>query len=79
MKTQDYKPQDRVPLPPPDAKVYTTACDYCIVACGYRVYVWPEGREGGPKARDNALGIDFPVPPLSGFWMSPNQHSTCLV
>ena len=44
-----YVPQDSVPLPPPDANMVTTACDYCIVGCGYRVYTWPEGTEGGPK------------------------------
>ncbi|MEN8217261.1 MAG: hypothetical protein ABFS56_13010 [Pseudomonadota bacterium] len=50
---------NRVPLPPPNAEIFTTACDYCIVACGYKVYRWPVGsREGGPKAYQNALGID---------------------
>ena len=67
-------PQDRVPLPPPDAEVFTTACDYCIVACGYKVYRWPVGREGGPKANQNALKVDYPVSPL-GKWISPNQHN----
>ena len=27
-------PVARVPLPPPDAKMVTTACDYCVVGCG---------------------------------------------
>lgn len=67
-------PQDRVPLPPPGAEVFTTACDYCIVACGYKVYRWPVGREGGPKANQNALKVNYPVPPL-GKWISPNQHN----
>jgi len=70
----NYTPQDKVPLPPSGAKVYTTACDYCIVACGYKTYVWPEGQEGGPKASENALGLDFPTGVLSG-WISPNQHN----
>ncbi|HKZ69933.1 MAG TPA: molybdopterin-dependent oxidoreductase, partial [Anaerolineales bacterium] len=70
----DYIPQDNVPLPPPDAKVYTTACDYCIVACGYKAYVWPEGKEGGPKANENALRLNFPTGVLGG-WVSPNQHN----
>ncbi len=74
-----YVPTDRIPLPPPDAKVYTTACDYCIVGCGYKAYVWPDGKEGGPRAHENALGINFPVPTLSGRWVSPNQHNFCLV
>ena len=40
-------PVARVPLPPPDAKMVTTACDYCVVGCGYKVY--PPGR-WGPQA-----------------------------
>lgn len=68
-----------VPLPPKDAKVVNTACDYCIVGCGYKAYVWPEGTEGGQKADENALGVDFPVAESSGQWVSPNEHSHCVV
>lgn len=42
--------KDYVPLPPKNAEVFTTACDYCTVACGYKVYRWPVGREGGQQA-----------------------------
>lgn len=70
-----YVPENRVPLPPPDAEVLTTACDYCIVACGYKAYRWPIGSEGGPAAHENALGLDFPVGPMSGAWISPNQYN----
>ena len=70
----EYIPQDSVPLPPADAKVHTTACDYCIVGCGYKVYTWPVGTEGGPAPEDNALGASFPVNVL-GPWVSPNQHN----
>ena len=73
-----YKPQDSIPLPPPDAKKYTTACDYCIVGCGYRVFVWPEGQEGGQQAGQNALGKDMPVS-TGGGWFSPNQHNMVMV
>ena len=69
-----YMPQDSVPLPPPDAKMVTTACDYCIVGCGYRVFTWPEGTEGGPRASENALGMDLPTNAFQG-WVSPNQHN----
>lgn len=72
-------PEDKAPLPPPQAKVYPTACDYCIVGCGYKAYVWPTGTEGGPKANQNAFGVDFPTMPLSGYWVSPNQHTLVLV
>lgn len=74
MSTPYYIPHDRVPLPPPDAEVFTTCCDYCIVACGYKVYRWPLGKEGGPEANENAFKKNFPVGPL-GRWVSPNQHN----
>ena len=43
-------PKTRVPLPPKDAQVVTTACDYCPVACGYKAYIWPSAEQGGPTA-----------------------------
>ncbi len=75
----EYKIVDRVPIPPADAEVHTTGCDYCIVGCGYKAYVWPEGHEGGYRAAENAFGIDYPAPALSGRWVSQNQHNYCLV
>ncbi len=79
MATPYYVPEESVPLPPPDADVISTACDYCIVACGYKVYRWPVrgGKVGGPKADQNAFGADFPVDPL-GPWIAPNQHNIVL-
>ncbi|WP_371223919.1 arsenate reductase (azurin) large subunit [Roseovarius sp. 2305UL8-3] len=79
MSTPYYVPESSVPLPPPDADVISTACDYCIVACGYKVYRWPVagGRNGGPLADQNAFGEDFPVSPL-GAWIAPNQHNIVL-
>jgi len=74
-----YLREDKVPLPPADAKVATTACDYCIVACGYKVYTWPMGKAGGPKASQNALKVDFPVKTNSGKWITPNMHNVVLV
>ena len=79
--TQYYLPQDKVPIPPPNAEVFTTACDYCIVACGYKVYRWPLGKDGGPKAKDNALLADFPLDPLEGSgasWYGPNNHNAVM-
>jgi arsenite oxidase large subunit len=73
-----YERQDRVPLPPRDAQMKTTACAYCAVGCGYKVYTWPVGIEGGPGARDNAFGVDFPTG-LEGHWVGPNQHTIVLV
>jgi arsenite oxidase large subunit len=69
--------QDRVPIPPRDAQQFTTVCQYCIVGCGYKVYKWPVGREGGPQPSQNAFGQDFTkqLPALVGAWASPNHHA----
>jgi arsenite oxidase large subunit len=79
MSTPFYIPEDNVPLPPVDADVIDTACDYCIVACGYKVYRWPVrgSKVGGPLADQNALGEDFPVYSL-GPWIAPTQHNIVL-
>ncbi len=79
MSTPYYIPDTDVPLPPKDADVISTACDYCIVACGYKVYRWPVkgGKRGGAKAGENAFGVDFPVEVL-GPWVAPNQHNIVL-
>ncbi len=69
----------RVPLPPTDAVVKTTVCEYCPVACGYKVYTWPVGDEGGTSAADNALGVDFPTTTLSGRWISETMHNVVRV
>jgi len=29
-------PVDEVPVPPADAEVLPTACEYCVVGCGYK-------------------------------------------
>jgi len=51
--------KDRLPLPPVDAQKSNLVCHFCIVGCGYHVYKWPENREGGRAAEENALGLDF--------------------
>ncbi|MBI4512212.1 MAG: arsenate reductase (azurin) large subunit [Deltaproteobacteria bacterium] len=68
-----FVPGDSVPIPPKDAEVFTTACDYCIVACGYKVYRWPVGKDGTPE--DNAYGRKYPFAVDKGGWVSPNQHN----
>ncbi len=67
------------PIPPVDATVHTTACEYCPVACGYKVYTWPVGQTGGLSADQNALGVDYPAPLLSGKWVSENMHNVVSV
>ncbi|MEH6822795.1 MAG: arsenate reductase (azurin) large subunit [Motiliproteus sp.] len=78
MATNYYLPEDHAPLPPKHAEVITTACDYCIVACGYKVYRWPVGSaNGGMQAAENAFGIDFPSVPLQA-WVAPTQHNVVM-
>lgn len=55
--TQNSK--DRIALPPVDAQKTNMTCHFCIVGCGYHGYKWPVGKEGGRKAHQNALGVDF--------------------
>lgn len=71
--------KDNVPIPPSDAEVFTTACDYCITGCGYKVFRWPVGKNGHAGAHQNAFGVNFPAPILSGSWASPNQHNVVSV
>ena len=74
--TPFYQPEDQIPLPPKDADVLTTCCDYCIMACGYKVYRWPvDAPSGGPKKDQNALKRNYPLGPLQGGWVGPNQFT----
>ena len=71
-----YQPEDQIPLPPKDADVITTCCDYCVMACGFKVYRWPVGApSGGPKRDQNALGLNYPLRPGQGGWVGPNQYT----
>ena len=36
------------PRPPLGAQQFTTACDYCVVGCSYRVWRWPVDARGAP-------------------------------
>ena len=66
----------QVPLPPPEAQRFNTVCQFCIVGCGYRVFKWPIGADGGPAPQANALGVDFREPqPAFGEWIAPAMHS----
>ena len=52
------------------------SCQYCIVGCGYKSYVWPtSGPDGTPDAAGNALGADYPIGPLSGQWIAPSMYN----
>jgi arsenite oxidase large subunit len=64
------------PLPPTDAEEFRTVCQFCIVGCGYRVFKWPEGQDGGAAPGENALGVDFRVQqPAFGEWVPPLAHA----
>ena len=58
---------DRIALPPVSAQKTNMTCHFCIVGCGYHVYKWEEGQEGGRGAKQNALGLDFTkqLPPMA--------------
>lgn len=67
---------DRIVLPPVNAKKTNMTCHFCIVGCGYHVYKWPEAQEGGKAPHQNALGLDFrkQLPPFSTI-VSPTQQN----
>ena len=62
-----------VPIPAPDAQKFQTGCKYCIVGCGYNVYKWPVGKDGGTGASQNALNLDLTKPNAQN-WISPTMH-----
>jgi arsenite oxidase large subunit len=54
--------QKELPVPPKNATVHTSACQYCNVGCGYKIYTWP--------VKDTPKGTSRPAGPL-GEWISP--------
>lgn len=46
-------------LPSPKAERYTTMCRFCNVGCGYDVYVWPVGEEGGLKPGEHGIAYRY--------------------
>jgi arsenite oxidase large subunit len=67
---------DRIVLPPVNAQKTNMTCHFCIVGCGYHVYKWPEAREGGKAAHQNAIGLDFrkQLPPFSTILSTTQQN-----
>jgi arsenite oxidase large subunit len=51
-----------LPVPPKSAKVHTSACQYCNVGCGYKIYTWP--------VKDTPKKLGQPAGTL-GEWVSP--------
>ena len=58
---------ERIVLPPAGVQATNLTCHFCIVGCGYKVYKWDAGAEGGRAPEQNALGVDFrtQVPPMA--------------
>ncbi|MGZ6587689.1 MAG: hypothetical protein ACXVHX_25710, partial [Solirubrobacteraceae bacterium] len=60
--------QDLLPVPPKDAKVHTSACQYCNVGCGYKIYTWPV------RDTPQSPNADGPYPKDAlGDWISPTM------
>src|ERR687897_246280 len=60
--------QDSLPVPPKNARKYTTACQFCNVGCGHIAYTWPV--EDTPDQGTGAVGGELPSGAL-GDWVSP--------
>ncbi|WP_414947295.1 hypothetical protein, partial [Klebsiella pneumoniae] len=72
-----YVRRDQLPVPPIGAEVKNTVCQYCTVGCGYKVYTWPVGTQGGLAPNQNAFGVDLRSPqnPLGGLVYTETMHS----
>ena len=71
-----YDRKSDLPIPPKDAEVHNTVCQYCTVGCGYVAYTWPVGTRGGERANENAFGVDLsqPQPMLGGLVYTESMH-----
>jgi len=61
------------PRPPATADEFTTACDYCVVGCAYRVWRWPADT---PKDAAPAPGVPFANPAQANLvsWQGRPHH-----
>lgn len=71
-----YDRRSELPIPPRDAEVHNTVCQYCTVGCGYVAYTWPVGVRGGEAAHENAFGVDLSKQqaPLGGLVYTESMH-----
>lgn len=58
----ELMPED-LELPPKDAQVFNLTCQYCMVQCGYKAYVWEPGK--GRRIKGSYTTA------LSGEWVHP--------
>ncbi|HEX4679014.1 MAG TPA: molybdopterin-dependent oxidoreductase [Gaiellaceae bacterium] len=70
----DFLGQPDLPVPPANAKVRTSACQFCNVGCGYKIYTWPVS--ANPKSPSTAG--PYPKAPLDG-WISPAMVTRAMV
>jgi arsenite oxidase large subunit len=68
-KFPEAKASEFAELPPKNAETYDTACRYCHVMCGYKVYIWPKGKGRRPEKERF-----YPVEKMRGDW--PNSVFT---
>lgn len=52
-------------LPPENAQIFNATCQYCMVQCGYKAYVWERGTGIRPEADYTGA--------LSGEWFAPHS------
>jgi arsenite oxidase large subunit len=71
---QEFLGQKQLPVPPESAKVHTSACQYCNVGCGYKIYTWPVG----DTPKDRSADGPYPKDPLAD-WISPAMVTRAMV
>lgn len=71
---EEFLGQNQLPVPPASAKVHTSACQFCNVGCGYKIYTWPVS----DNPTDASAGGPYPKGPLSD-WISPAMVTRTMV
>jgi anaerobic selenocysteine-containing dehydrogenase len=56
----EFLGQTDLPVPPANATVHTSACQFCNVGCGYKIYTWPvsTGVRGTPSGTYRPQSLD---------------------
>jgi len=64
----------KAPIPPKNAHILRTPCEFCIVGCGYIAYKWPVGEDGDPNGNNIwNMNLAKQLPAYSD-WVSQHQH-----
>ena len=67
-----------LPLPPRDANVEQTVCQYCTVGCGYTAYTWPVSAASGTPTTTPLGDFSTPQAPLTGVPYTQAMHNIVL-